>query len=394
MHRLSEFFRVRALFLFIVISFSQNAFPQLSPVSFEGGVDTHLYKSDTVMIEATAIYDDSGYLDGGSLSTGLMMFHSPFLSALYVPVKYGLTDNFSLSFSLPYLTKTLVYNDNHYIKNAYGDIALGLSGSFKPFRYFSGSTTVRGTLPTGNANAQEDGCFIPMGYGGYTGSVQQSFSIGAFDAGFISFRLFVSGIGICYFKSSREIDAVTKNNFEKAYAWSGMGGIDIGLGDSLNIEVKGNYIRLKEREYRVETDPPAPSGTITADDSVKQINIIPVIKYRFLDDVSGLAGIIYPLKTTLDSHITKVYDARWKIVMGIEKRFRAEDSSDVSGMGKYPLKKNTGFKDPAAVEENVKDTDAVEEKAVSLAKSANSANNEEKTKKTSSKRKSKKRKRR
>jgi len=48
---------------------------------------------------------------------------------------------------------------------------LGFAGAFQPFIFFSTITTIRITLPTGNANAQDFDYYVPMGYGGYTASV-------------------------------------------------------------------------------------------------------------------------------------------------------------------------------------------------------------------------------
>jgi len=354
----------------------------------KGGVDTHVYKSDTVLIDATAMDNDSNYPDAGNLILGLVMFHSPYLSSIYVPVKYGLTDNFHISFSIPDQTKTCVYNNNHNIINGFGDIMLGLTGSVQPFRYFSSSTTARGTLPTGNVNAQENSCFIPMGYGGYTASLQQSISFGTFDAGFISIRLFLRGIGIYYFKSTTEIDTTTKYNYDKTYMWAAIGGIDLGLTKKLNIELKADYINIKERRYKIETVPATSGDWIDADDSVKQINILPFVRYRFFDDLSGQAGIIYPFKTTQDSDITQEYDAQWKVVMGIEKRFSVETSSNNEVTDRDTVKKPAEIKKPAVEEEKVITTDAVEEKV------AGSTGTEEEIKKEIPKKKSKKIKRR
>ncbi len=305
--------------LVFILFISQTAFSQTytSPLSSTGGVDTHVYKCDTVMFEATAMEDGTGSLDARTFSAGLSMLHSPYLSILYVPLKYGLTDNFQISFSLPYLTKTLVYNDTHYIRSGYGDTMFGFTGTFEPFSFVS-STTARITLPTGNVNTQDSGFAIPMGYGGYTASLQQSISTDEFDAGFISVRLFISAIGIYYFASEQTPDATTKFNYDKTYAWSVLGGAEFGLTENLALEVKANYIDVKERQYKSTL---TPGQWIDANDSVKQINILPFVKYQFLDEISGQAGIIYPIKSIQDKDLAKTYDGEWKIALGIEKRF-------------------------------------------------------------------------
>ncbi len=313
--------------LLFILFIPQAAFSQsyTSPLSSKGGVDTHVYKCDTVMFEATAMEDGSGTLDARTFSAGLSMLHSPYLSILYVPLKYGLNDNFQISFSLPYLTKTLVYNDTHYVRSGYGDTMFGLTGSFELLSLTS-STTARITLPTGNVNSQDAGFSIPMGYGGYTASLQQSISTDEFDAGFITARLFISGIGIYYFPSEQNPDPATKFNFDKTYAWSALAGIAFGLTENLALEVKGNYINVKERRYK------SAGLWVDANDSVKQINVLPFLKYQFLDEISGQAGIIYPLKTIQDKDLAKTYDGEWKIALGIEKRF-SDGSSSGNGSG-------------------------------------------------------------
>jgi len=200
---------------------------------------------------------------------------------------------------------------------------LGFTGAFQPFIFFSTITTARITLPTGNANAQDFDYYIPMGYGGYTASVQETLSIGRFKIGPITARLFISGTGIYYFESEQKIDTVEKNTYEPSYAWAAMGGLEFGITENLDIQVKGNYINVSERKYENNA---TPDIEIDANDSLTQVNILPFIKYRFLDDISGRAGIIYPVKSNQDSDITKTYDAKWKIAFGIEKRFNNENS--------------------------------------------------------------------
>jgi len=311
---------ISLLLICINITYSQ------SPLLSEGGVDTHLYKCDTVMFESSAMEDGARNLESREFSAGISMLHSPYLSIFYIPLKYGLNDNYSISFSLPYLTKTLVYNDTHYIKSGYGDTMFGFTGAFQPFEVFSTITTARLTLPTGNVNAQDFDYYIPMGYGGHTASLQETISIGSFDTGRFTTRLFISGIGIYYFQSEQKIDTVEKNTYDPSFAWGVMGGIELGLTENLHLQLKANYINVSERKYENNTE----SGEkIDANDSIKQVNILPFIKYRFLDDITGQAGIIYPVKTTQDSDIEKTYDPKWKFAFGIEKIF-SDSSSDNS----------------------------------------------------------------
>ncbi len=346
----------------LILFVSQAAFSQSSPLSLKGGVDTSLYKSDTVIMSATAIDDDSNYLNGGELAMGLTMFHSPSLSTVYIPFEYALTDNFYLLFSIPDQTKTSVYNNDHNTIMGFGDIMLGVTGALGPYRYFSSSTTARVTLPTGNVNAQMNGSYIPMGNGGYTASAQESFSIGAFGTDLISFRLFFSGLGVYYFKSSMDIDAVTEYNYDKNYLWSAMGGIDISLAKRFDIECKANYINLKERRYKIKTTTAAAGSWIDGNDSIKQINVVPFLRYRFFDDMTGQVGVIYPVKTTQDKDIKPAYDPGWKIVMGIEKRFSDDSRAGDIVKEKVPLKKSPEYKRPA-VKEEFKEKENVKEKA-------------------------------
>ena len=225
-----------------------------------------------------------------------------------------------------------------------------------------------------------------MGYGGYTASLQESFSIGAFGTGFISFRLFASGIGVYYFKSLLDVDATTKYNFDKNYMWSAMGGIDIGLAKKIDFEFKANYINIKERRYKIETTPATAGAWIDANDSVKQINFLPFIKYRFFDDLSGQAGIIYPFKTTQDSDITKKYDAKWKLVVSIEKRFGENEPSGSEVKDTVPVKKPAEIKKPETTGEDKILPYTAEEKVV------NSTDDDEKPKKAKPKRKYKRKK--
>lgn len=327
---ISNIINITSLTISFLLASVTIAYAQ-SPLLSEGGVDTHLYKCDTVMFESTVMEDGSGTPGSREFSAGLSMLHSPYISIFYVPLKYGLNDNYSISFSLPYLTKTLVYNDTHYIKSGYGDTMFGFTGAFQPFEVFSTITTARLTLPTGNVNAQDFDYYIPLGYGGYTASLQETISIGSFDTGLFTTRLFISGIGIYYFQSEQKIDTVEKNTYEPSFAWGVMGGLEFGLTENLDLQLKANYINVNERKYENNT---VPGEKIDADDSVKQVNILPFIKYRFLDDIIGQTGIIYPVKTTQDSDITKIYDAKWKFAFGIEKRFSDNSSYNTTESNK------------------------------------------------------------
>lgn len=348
MFSIFRFYKMATLFVFIFLIINHTAFSQYaSPLEADGGVDTHVYKTDTVIFDATVIEDGSGSVDGGTFSTGLSMMHSPYISIFHIPIKYGLSDHFQISFSLPFLTKTLVYNDTHYIKSGYGDTMLGFTAYFEPLDILSGSTTARITLPTGNVNAQDYGYYVPMGYGGYTASLQQAISSGNFSAGPLSVRLFISGIAIYYFESSLQIDASEKDTFDSTYSWAAMGGVEVSITKNLDILVKGNYISFKERRYKSSA---APTVWVDADDEVSQINFLPFIKYRFLDDISGQFGIIYPIKSTQDKDIATTYDAKWKMVFGIEKRFGSDSSSESNS--------NVIIKKPEEKAEPVKKTES------------------------------------
>ncbi len=306
--------------LFIFISINSIAFSQSypSPLSSRGGVDTHVYKSDTVIFDATVIEDGSGTIEARTLTTGLSLLHSPYLSIFHIPLKYGVDDNIQLLFSLPYLTKTLVYNETHYIKSGYGDTMFGVAYAAKPLNLISSRTTVRITIPTGNVNAQDFDNFIPMGYGGYTTSLQESISTSELNVASLKMRLFLSGIGIFYFNSTQQSDMVTKYSFDKNFAWSVLGGVELSLTQNLDVQLKMNYIDVRERRY---SDGSSSGKFYDANDSVKQINILPFIKHQMLDDISGQFGIVYPIKSIQDSSLAKTYDAEWKFVVGIEKKF-------------------------------------------------------------------------
>lgn len=323
MFRLSELYKslICTCSLTIILLLTQSAFPQSSPLTIDGGADTYVYKTDSTIFDSTALDDAGPTLTSGTLSAGVTMMHSPFISILNIPVKYGLNDNFQISLSVPFLTKTLSGTDTHHIRNGFGDTTLGITAFFEPAGFLSSSTTARVTLPTGDADAMESGVYVPMGCGSYTASIQQGVSAGRFNTGIFNIRFFADGVAIYYPVTTQRVDAATKNSYDKTYAWAATGGIDIGLAENLNVEIKGNYISLKERKYKAETYPVAPGDWARANDSLKQINLIPVIKYRFPHDVSGLAGIIYPLKTTHNDTAEKIYDPRIKLIMGIEKRF-------------------------------------------------------------------------
>ncbi len=314
-------------FLFIVLFIAQSTLSYSSPLSSRGGVDTHTYKTDTVIFESTALDDASPTLSEGASSVGLSMFHSPYMSLFYIPLKYGLNDYLQISFSLPFVTKTLVNNNNHYIKSGYGDTMIGLTVFFDHLKTISSGTTIRVTLPTGDVNAQDTGILIPMGYGNYTASLQQSISFDELQVNFFKIRFFLNGLGVYYFDSSVDINTTTKYNYDKTYMWSAMAGADFIFIENLDVELKVNYIDIKERRYKTQPAAGA-NGWTKANDSVKQINVLPFIKYSFYNDITAQLGIIYPVKTIQDKTLTKTYESQWKIAMGIEKRFNGSSSAE------------------------------------------------------------------
>ncbi|GEM_PF-1919476 len=330
MSRLSKkSFTSAICFIFFLLISAQTGFSQTytSPLTSDGGVDTHLYKSDTILFETSVLEDGSFKVHDRTLDAGLSMLHSAYLSMLYVPLRCSISDNFQILFSLPYLTKTLVSDEIHHAKNGYGDLMTGLTCQLRPFNILSLATTARIAFPTGNANARDENCYIPMGYGGYTSSIQETISTKSFDTGIITIRLFISGAYIYYFKSKHETDETSKLTFDKNYAWTAMGGIELGITDNLAIQIKGNYINLEEMRYKYDE---SISKWEEADDSIKQVNILPFIKYRFPDDISGQAGAIYSVKTVQDSDLAVSYDPHWKLVLGIQKRFSDSNSTEQS----------------------------------------------------------------
>ncbi len=307
---------VTALFIIIgscKISYSQSF---SSPLSSGGGVDTHVYKSDSVLFDAVILDDGSGVLSPRTITSGMSMLHSPYLSMFYIPLKYDFSNRFQIFMTLPYLTKTLVFDNNHYVKSGYGDTMFGITRSFEKIFFFSSKTTARITIPTGNVNAQDFDYFIPMGYGGYTTSLQESLSFNEINAKYTTIRMFIGAIFVYYFTSSQQIDSTSKYTFDNNYSLSLMAGAEFHVTENCDLQFKINYIDIKGRKYKTES-----SGWNSAHDSVKQLNLMPFVKYRLMDEVSGKFGIIYPVKTFQDSNLAYTYDPKWKMVMGIEKRF-------------------------------------------------------------------------
>lgn len=308
-----------AVFIFIMMSaFTASAQTLESPLIHAGGVESHLYKSDTVMLENTVLEDGTGLPRARSLVAGVSLFYGQLISAFYIPLRYSLTDNFQLHFSLPYLTK----NISTYEKSGYGDIKLGGSAFFRLLHAIDSTTSLNVTLPTGDEVAQDRGFIVPLGYGAHTISMRESLS-GTLNS--IPLRIFLALSGVFYASTTLDVDSSSRYIIDKTYSCAAVLGIAYYLGN-FNLQCKLNYVYFPGRRYKYDN---SNTGIQTSwselNDSLQTSDLVPGVKYRFPDRIEGTVLAIIPIYQKTDSTIPDHGRREWKMFLGIEKSFISAD---------------------------------------------------------------------
>lgn len=321
-----------------------------SPLSFEGGADAHLYKSDTVMIENTIL--DSGWKtrDADTVATGFYMMYSPYLSVLYLPFFYAPVSWFEADVTLPFMYKLQINSSSEREKTGFGDIKLGLNFCLVPLDKAIINFRVKLTFPTGDACARDRDLIIPMGYGTFT--LSGLWSLSSFHFGNKKFGIrFYGNFGVVgYFDARLDPDGTYRHNIDYSYAISTLGGLEMKIINRIYILGKVSYAYLPERRYKTEdTTTGTTTGWTDLNDSLHTLDIIAGLKFDFIPDFSGTVMTVVPIYEEQDSDIARPKERRWKIFLGIEKTFglagkgkREEsaykDDSDIA-KDKEPVKK-------------------------------------------------------
>lgn len=316
------------LILAVIIILSQKAYSQMaSPLSYDGGADSHIFKNDTVILENTVLDDGWKNENVNTIAVGFTMMYSPYLTMFYIPFKYSPVHWCILDVTLPFMYKLLINNSSEREKLGFGDLKLGLAFSFTPLNLFVTTTRVNITFPTGDSCARDRDLIIPMGYGTFTISFLESLSTMHFGIQKFGIRFFVNLGIVCYMKSQREPDNTIRYIIDYSYSISTLFGFEMKIIEKFYILGKLGYIYYPERRYKYETySPPVTSSWIDLNDSIHALNVIPAIRYDFLPDFSGSLMTVIPVYEEQDPDISKSYARNWGIILSLEKRFGVKKS--------------------------------------------------------------------
>jgi len=315
-------YKMKKILVILILINCTQVLPQTldSPLSYDGGADSLLYKSDTVFLENSIIDDVSPISNAEIITTGLYQFHSPYLKYFFIPVRYSLTDNFEIDLTLPLISKVLVAGNLDYSKLGYGDIKLGIGSCFSFFdKIFYVITRFKTTLPTGDCDARDGNIIVPLGYGSFSYSFLQSFSLDVPDTWL---RIFLNTGTVYYSKADRNATGTTKFHLDHGYSVSTLIGIELNYFKKISLQLKGNFVYLSGRQYKYE-DSASSTATDWTDlnDKLMTMDITGGIKYSFPADIKGMLMLIFPLFTKHDASITTTVERRWKIFISLEKKF-------------------------------------------------------------------------
>ena len=303
-----------------------------SPLSFEGGAEAHLYKTDTVMLENAVL--DSGWKTGeaDSVATGFHMMYSPYLSILYLPFMYAPVSWFEVDVTLPFLYKLMINDSSEREKTGFGDIKLGLNFCLAPLNKAIINFRAKLTFPTGDACARDSDLMIPMGYGTFT--LSGLWSLSSMYLGVKKFGLrFFGNFGVVgYFNAQLEPDNTERHYIDYSYAISTLAGLEMKIINRLYIQSKASYIYLPERRYKTEDLITNTTSSWTGlNDSMHALDAIVALKFDFIPDFSGTIMTVIPVYEEQDDDIDKPKERRWKIYFSIEKRFRLAGKKSTPG---------------------------------------------------------------
>lgn len=285
-----------------------------SPLLYKGGADSQVYKSDTVVLENSALDEGLPVLPEDSIAAGLSFLYSGGTSFFYIPVSYSIMDYLEFNCSIPYVSKTMTdaYN-NMYSKSGYGDLKLGLKFYYRFKDVCDSISGVKIILPTGDPDASDRYTVIPMGYGSPAVSLLQTFSRNLQD---LKIRFFLNLGAVYYFKSEREIGS-TSYEIESTHCLSTMAGIEYKYTEKLFFQLKANFIYIPESRYTSDNS----DETFDLNDSIKSSDLIPGVRYGFRDDITGYLLLLIPVYEYQDDDIRDTEHRQWKFFVSLTKKF-------------------------------------------------------------------------
>ncbi|MCP4134619.1 MAG: hypothetical protein GY754_26835 [bacterium] len=315
-----------AAVLFLLLANSGTAFSQMvSPLTYQGGPETHLYRYSTVMIENTILDEGGGIEPAGSLTLGLSQLHSQFVKIFYVPVRYSITDNIECSLSLPFISNSLMYQDRFYTKTGLGDLKLGLSWFIEPTSGLSFTTGAKVTIPTGNSSSKSKDFVVATGHGSYTASVLQSAAL-SLGGNPPAFKIFMNGGIVYYGKTDRDHDTLARYNIDASFLFSAMAGVEYAVFDRLFVQAKASFTVNPEGSYQSitrtsDTGVWTTSAWTDMNDALTTLDVIGVARYTILKRTNFRMMFIYPVYEWQDDDLAKEQKRRWKLFFNLERSF-------------------------------------------------------------------------
>jgi len=285
-------------------------------VGAEGGAETMLYKNDTIVMENT-ITDNAeiSIVPETALGIGLQpsAFYSKNLQIYYLPLAYTFNEIYSLSLSIPYVYRKIKFGGKSYSSNGVGDTRLGFAYLLKIDENLSGVTNFKITVPTGDEEAEDTGVYVPLGNGGYSFSVMQSFS-----QMLEQYRIRVLGnVGLVYFFKSEYKKGNTEYDEEKGSVCSAMLGAEYGLNEMTAFVLKSNFVMVFEGRRK------ASGGTWSdSNDSLMASDIIGGLRFKIIKNIiDAYILVILPVYTKYDSDISDTESRKIGINLGISGLF-------------------------------------------------------------------------
>ena len=203
------------------------------------------------------------------------------------------------------------YNNKTYSAKGIGDMTFGFSFLQNIAEGFTGITRFKVSVPTGDENARDEGFRVPLGSGGYSLSLLQSFSK-MLDP----LRLFGS-LGFIFFLQSEYTYGPILYTVEKSPIYNLMLGTEYWFLQSFSLLLKANLIMVSEGRIKA-------TGTrwVDLNDSLTTSDIIPGIKYHIIRNVLfTYLMFVLPVYTKHDSDLSNKPDRKWGLDFGVTGLF-------------------------------------------------------------------------
>lgn len=292
----------------------------------EGGSETILYKSDTVVMENT-VTEEGEVIEPPkpeliNMAAGLSAYYSNNVQIYYLPLSYVVTERIAVNASVPYISRDLEAGGETYSASGLGDIKIGgayftllgdeLTGISPALENLRGVTYLNITAPTGDAEAEDKGVAIPLGNGGFSVNVKQTLTKKIEPV-----RVF-GNIGLIYYLPAeyKPAGGSVKITEEKGMVFSILVGCEYLVMENLYATGKINFVMIGEGRYKW-------SGTwYDSNDAMQTSDLIVGGKYVIMPGVlSAYVAIVIPVYTGHDPDAADPRDRSFGANFGVTGLF-------------------------------------------------------------------------